>query len=298
MFKNYLPDSIADNGNTANHFLLSSQANNNRLYQQRTDRITVYDGTTFQSVSGFDFSQPSNIAFVFNGSITSIYQNGILKGQINTLNFPDFNRIGNSFGITGFSLQELYVYDVAVTDVNNITEVPVYTLKSDLVDIPSGYGPMYKWYAKEHNPNDNKISFDSNDFMEGLPPQSGDFTYVFKGLDMTIGGGQVLVSNTSSTSNLRIDSLGLLKFRGDDSVSFQFSATVLTEIIGTLVFKKVGDDYSVYINGTQFGNTITNTADFNVIRLGISSGISINGSLQALLIYDRALTEEEIEAIS
>ena len=40
----------------------------------------------------------------------------VVNQDENTLNFPDFNRIGNSFGITGFSLQALLIYDRALTE--------------------------------------------------------------------------------------------------------------------------------------------------------------------------------------
>jgi len=151
--------------------------------------------------------------------------------------------------------------------------------------------------TQDANRFNNTVDFGPDDFMTGLPPQSGDFTYVFKGLTTASNGGRVFLSATTN-SNFRIDgSDNLLKFRGDDGNSIAFSGVTISSIEGTLALKRVGNDYTAYINGVQFGNTKTNTANFEVQRVGHTSA-AFNGSLQELYVYDRALTQDEINWFS
>ena len=86
----------------------------------------------------------------------------------------------------------LTIYDVAVADVTNITETPVQTLTADPLKMrtsanlnPTDGQDVAKWYADEFSAyRDARVVFDTNDNMEGLPPQAGDFTYVFTGLNI------------------------------------------------------------------------------------------------------------------
>ena len=74
---------------------------------------------------------------------------------------------------------------------------------------PTDGQDVAKWYADEFSAyRDARVVFDDDDYMEGLPPQAGDFTYVFTGVDVpnyaTINSrfiGQ-LASNTARFINL------------------------------------------------------------------------------------------------
>jgi len=150
------------------------------------------------------------------------------------------------------------------------------------------------------NPALNKVEFDANDFMEGLPPQAGDFTYVFTGLDYDNTGTTRFLTEANSLAE---------RFYFQQNNGGQWVAKDVGggfHIIGTpilkyseLVFKKEGAVLSLYGNGVLVGNFSGDvTGDtFNILRIGNSSN-SINGSLQELYVYDRALTQEEIDYFS
>ena len=136
-----------------------------------------------------------------------------------------------------------------------------------------------------------KAEFDTNDFMEGLKSQSGNFTYVFTGVDIpnhtTINSrfiGQLGV-NTARFINLS----GSFRIYDDvDTIVFQEPWNNESEIIVRLS----GNTLSVFMNGTQLGSDtdVTGSTFTTLTTLG-NSVSSINGTLQSLEIYDVAVAD-------
>ena len=289
---------VPDN-NTDRFFLSnSSSASDFRIRGTNDMSIEFDDLATFVFANITDYSF-STITFLKEGDTYKVYFDGSLVGQItyagNNFTIDRLGDIGQSFG---GSIQGLEIYDVAVADVNNITEVPVHTLKSDLVDIPSGYGQMPKWYSKQHSIYNNKVSFDDNDFLEGLPPQSGDFTYVFKGLNLPTdtGSSRVFLSNPSEANSLFyvVSTSDKFAIRDVTNTINEFNKVIDYGVDQTVTLTRSGNLFSLYVNGV-FQDSITITVGVSGFTALSRANPSFNGSLQELYVYDRALSLYEIK---
>ena len=143
-----------------------------------------------------------------------------------------------------------------------------------------------------------KLELDTNDYMEGLKTQSGDFTYVFKGLDIpsyfTINSrfiGQ-LGASTARFINV-VGSFGI----NDDADNVLFLEPWNNE--GTIVVRLSGNTLSVFAGGIQIGSDtdVTGSTFTTLTTLGNNS-LSFQGEDATLNVFDRALTQTEIDYYS
>ena len=141
----------------------------------------------------------------------------------------------------------------------------------------------------------NKVDFDTDDYMEGLPTQSGDFTYVFKGLEIADNLEQRLLSDGVSSNFRLLGSLGSIQINagGTNSDLGTFTGTSFN----TVILKREGTTISAYIDGVLAGTPQTNAGNFVASRL-MHNSVGLDGSLQELYVYDRALTQDEINWFS
>jgi len=136
-----------------------------------------------------------------------------------------------------------------------------------------------------------KLDFDSNDFMDGLKPQSGDFTYVLTGVD---------VPNYDSINSRFIGQQGLSTARflnlagsfriNDDADNIVFFEPWNNESV--IVVRLSGSTLSVFMDDTQLGadTDVTGSTFTTLTTLGNDVN-SFNGSLQSLEIYDVAVAD-------
>ena len=146
------------------------------------------------------------------------------------------------------------------------------------------------------------VLFDgSDDNMVGLPPQSGDFSYVFRGIKFNdeITSYETLVGDSTdpSYSQINVNSSGRLALLSDQSNTYNINGMDYT-LLDTLIVTKTGSLVSVYSNGV-----FTGSVDIGLDTLALVDSVSkanrtLNGTLEELGVYDRALTLEEIEKIS
>lgn len=149
--------------------------------------------------------------------------------------------------------------------------------------------------------NENKVAFDTNDYMEGLPVQSGDFSYVFKG---------VLVQDTGQHHALATDGLSI----GVDGIWINLGGTAISINDGTvkqlsisaplwgslsdivLTYTQSDSTYRLYINGSAEGTT----TGVGIAPIALSSPTgALDGTIaDAVAVYNRALTQREVENIS
>jgi len=151
--------------------------------------------------------------------------------------------------------------------------------------------------TQDANQFNNKVDFGTDDFMEGLPVQTGDFTYVFKGLNlpMDTGSSRVFLSNPDESFSLFYIQSTTDKYviRDSSSTIHEFNKVMDYGVDQTVTLTRSGNLYSLYINGV-FQDLITiSTAVSEFTALGRANP-SFNGSLQELYVYDRALTQSDI----
>jgi hypothetical protein len=137
--------------------------------------------------------------------------------------------------------------------------------------------------------------------MDGLPPQSGDFSYVFNGLNLPTdtGSSRVLLSNPSTVNNLFYVVGGTDKFgiRDDAYTINEFNKVIDYGVNQTVILTRSGNVFSLYIDGI-FQDSITILVSVGEFTTLSRSAPSFDGSLQSLNVFDRALTEDEIATYS
>jgi len=176
--------------------------------------------------------------------------------------------------------------------------VNIWDDKTGADDIAQGTSENQPSLIQNANPALNKVEFDANDFMEGLPPQSGDFTYVIEGLNYDNTG----VTRFFTESNSLAEGFYFQQNSGgqwvckDDAGSYHVLTTSILKY-SQLVLKKEGAVLSLHGDGALVGNFSGDvTGDtFSMLRLGNSTA-SINGSIQGLEVFDRALSDQEIKS--
>ena len=173
---------------------------------------------------------------------------------------------------------------------NSVSVVEVLEGHNDLEQTTSAQQPTF-------DPLNEIVIFDgTDDNMVGLPPQSGNFSYVFKGLDITSDETQRFLQDIGADSNIRINNSNIIRVRDTLNVDSAVTGTD-TSGVKDLVFTLESDMFSVYGDGVLQGqlDLTGRSLSFNALS---NTASALNGSLSELGVYDRALTLEEIEKIS
>ncbi|NRA82087.1 MAG: hypothetical protein HRU18_28165 [Pseudoalteromonas sp.] len=238
----------------------------------------------------FWFWESGKAKLIGDGSVQGLSQSNIFEiGKIYLVEF-NIESTGGNVGIQNAANQVIpelsgntgrvsAIWKADRTDINFKRATGAVTATLDNISVKEVLAPDFN----------NKVDFGANDFMEGLPPQSGDFTYVFKGL---ITGDRSSARRLfDATSNFKILASGTINILTDASNIITFGNIGSQTIFDSLVLKRQGTTLSLYIDSALLGsNTSSDAISFG--RVG--STPSINGSLQELYVYDRALTQSEI----
>jgi len=182
-----------------------------------------------------------------------------------------------------------------IGSIDNISVKEVLTGANHLTQGTSTNQPILTQDANRFN---NTVDFGPDDFMEGLPVQSGDFTYVIKGSDVPnyLTETNIFIGQSGQNTARLVNVNGTLSFI-DDSNTTVFSESWSNE--SNIAVTLSDTTLKVYADSTQLGSDIDVTgSSFNSIDTVGNSTNSINGSLQELYVYDRALTQDEINWFS
>ena len=290
-------------------FLSNPSATNVLFYVVvSSDKFAIRDSTNtiHEFDKTFDYGVDQDVDLTRSGTLYSLYVDGVLEDSITVASVNQaFTSLGRENPSFNGSLQSLEIYDVAVADVTNITETPVQTLTADPLKMrtsanlnPTDGQDVAKWYADEFSAyRDARVVFDADDNMSGLPALTGDFTYVFKGIDVPDNNtGRFFLSDSSSASDFRIRSTNNMSLEFND-LSAIVSPPVTDYSFSNMILLREGDTYRVYFDGSLRWQITQAGKSFTINRLG-DSGQSFGGSLQSLNVFDRALTQEEIEYYS
>lgn len=212
------------------------------------------------------------------------------------LNIPRPIFLGGGGGIaqpTGF-VAKYTAYNVLNFTLENTNEVSVWkdesTNGNDLTQATSGNRPILIQDANTYN---NRVSFGSDDFMEGLPPQAGDFTYVIK-LDLTsLSGADEILSSTGNSALVLFtgEFMFLRDTTGANDIALNLTGMTLETHVCTLV--REGNEVRFYVDSILQSNTDVTGRTFTLEQLG--AGRMTDSYLN---IYPRALTQEEINYFS
>ena len=220
------------------------------------------------------------------------------SGNILVDNIP--NIIGSYEYIVYTTSTDLRFTNDSRTDVNiKLDNVEVYELDPATVayDLSQATASKQPTFTQPNGP----VVFDGNVYLDGMPIQSGDFTYFLnlKTSD-TVNIKSVFLTPTNNEM-LIIDAVnGNLKFRTitsgfDDLISLNLADNT-DKIIG---LTKSGNDYTAYLNGsTQL--SVTKTGDFHISRLAARAGGTLGfiGDINEVICFDRALNSTEIDQIN
>ena len=138
----------------------------------------------------------------------------------------------------------------------------------------------------------NVVRFDTNDYMDGVEPQAGDFTYEFD-IDMTTALGLVarLLSDSASSTSTFFQKMSDNSFRlkSSTSANHNFPAYNITAGFKTLRLVKEGVELRLYENGVLVSTIATMTGSFNSAdRLGHNSS-SLQSDIANFKVYDSAI---------
>jgi hypothetical protein len=163
---------------------------------------------------------------------------------------------------------------------------------------PTDGQDVAKWYADEFSAyRDARVVFDTNDYMGGLPPQTGDFTYVFKSDFTGIGDAEYILSGSDSSALLLLSD-GYFYLRQSTAVSDQiFGSEVVQTGDSVYTLVRDGDDVRWYVDSVLKDTVDVTGRSFNFTNYGRAT--NSKGTEDSFLnVFNRALTEDEIATYS
>jgi len=156
-----------------------------------------------------------------------------------------------------------------------------------------------KWYAQEHNPYQNTVVFDgTNDNISGMPAQANDFTYVWEVEHSALSTTDYIFSSSGTPSALLLLSDNYYYLRdttGAGDIGLTFHAVEAG--LHTYALVRSGDNVSLYVDSV-FKQTVDVTGRTYTWDTVGDSADSLGGGLKRINVYDRALTQDEINWFS
>jgi hypothetical protein len=282
--------------NSATSALFSASSSQIRLQSNENNQFnfSISDGT-------------KRVTFIKNGNDLSAYSDGALAGtQDFTGNTFSANYIGATQSTVDFRLYSLRYYKIVVSDPTNIVETPDFTLTPDPTKMRTSANAnpvlgedVAKWYAQEHNPYQNEVVFDgTDDNISGLPTQSIDFTYVWEVEHSALSTTDYIFSSSGTPSALLLLSDNYYYLRdttGSGDIGLTFHAVEAG--LHTYALVRSGDNVSLYVDSV-FKQTVDVTGRTYTWDTVGDSADSLGGGLKRINVYDRALTQDEINWFS
>lgn len=193
-------------------------------------------------------------------------------------------------------------YLTNVSDPTNITETPDLELlpqaslmRNDSNATPNTGDSISAWLSTTHKPYQNEIVFDGvDDYMTGLPPQAGDFTYVWRGEHSALSTTDYAFSSTSTPSAFVWLSDNILYLR-DTTGANDIGLTNYTLESGKHVFVLVreGNDIRFYVDSVLKQTVDVTGRTYTIDSVGDSAD-SLSGGWGEFVVYNKALTQDGI----
>jgi len=238
--------------------------------------MSMDTGYTVQSYrivpqSGYPTRTPKN--WTFEGS-----NNGTDWTVVETReNVTSWTNAGTIFNFTNSTSYSYYRLNITATNSTYLvlTEIQLYVSNNN-------FGKMV------YLPGGAFLSIPaSDDFYMG----TGDCTFDFRVKFNAITGDQAIFSNYASDSDwygLVLTNSGKWTFVIDNEVSLEFSgSTIVAGTIYHVELSRSGNDWRLFLNGTQYGSTRTNTRVIDQIN-----GPLYIGQLRASTFYVNACIDE------
>lgn len=268
--------------------------------------LRVYDdlGTLITSLN-MSVGEDAEIVVSLDGTDMTFYD-GVTQQIIDVTGKTFTKKIkglfsSNSGNKVRASFTDIEYFETAVADPTNIVEIPDFTLTPDpsKMRTSANANPVLsegvaKWYADEWSGyRDNHVLFDPVKYMEGLPPQAGDFTYVFKYQDDDQAtAGAIVSSNIDASGIFNVDG-DTTDLRAGDATNYLFDNTGATSYRMVAYLKSGNDVYNVTDYVTAPTQDATSKA-FNLTSLSkATSGKDMK--IKEFYLYDRELTGTDLD---
>lgn len=270
--------------------------------------VRVYDDvsggfTTFSGLAN-DNLRHTYTFDIDNSYNCSVYEDGVQIDTTKNLGNPFTARyLGRGSGSgSSADLFSFKQWNTPVSDPTNITETPDFELlpqaslmRNDSNATPNTGDSISAWLSTTHKPYQNEVVFDGvDDNMTGLPPQAGDFTYVWRGEHSALSTTDYAFSSTSTPSAFVWLSDNILYLR-DTTGANDIGLTNYTLESGKHVFVLVreGDDIRFYVDSV-LQQTVDVTGRTYTIDSAGDSADSLSGGWGEFVVYNKALTQNDI----
>ena len=195
--------------------------------------------------------------------VINLYGDGVLIGRIGIDSSVGsrtytMTRLGTNVAGLNSALEEFEIYDVAVADVNNITETPVYTLTNDPATLRnSDFEQINTGEAVQGWRDPNAVTstkFGPTTMFQGLIPQNEIGRY---GPNLVTNGGFSTDSDWTLGAGWTV-SAGSAVYSGNNGTSYIFQNNIILN---------TGSTYLVKIDVAHNEGTGTNPIEFGTTRI-------------------------------
>lgn len=244
----------------------------------------------FTSVNGgWSYSETSN-AIIGNKYLLSVNIPSYTQGSVI---FYD-----SVSGSTITTISSSGVFSVPFIANNNSNTIAFVGTSSATLDISS-----ISVKLAQRDTSKDKISFDTTAFLNGLPPQSGDFTYVVKGIDIPNYQDEANVIFEVDYEIYGATSARFINTYGSLRINDISNAVVFLEPwsgSGDIAVTKESNTLKVYFNGVQLGSDVdvTGSSFDGIVNLSRSI-FGLNGTISGCVaVYDKALNADQMASLS
>jgi len=191
------------------------------------------------------------------------------------------------------------VYNVKKWNSADSSGTPDYELLPTVASCNTAIGGnVERWNATSHRGFKNRFAFGADDNLNGLAPQSGDFSYMIKLSFNILSSTEYILSDSAGDSALVLLSDNYLYLRdtgGANDISLDNHSVVAGEHV--YVITREGNTIKYYVDSIlkQTVDVTGRTYTFN--RFG-SNADSMQGSIDDWGVWNRALTQEEVDYFS
>ena len=264
--------------------------------------LGIYDnsGIYLGSISGFSFVKDTkyNLKISYDGSSFIALVDDVMVGSpLFRVTDTRPSSIGNLLSASGRTLMDIGGFNQ--WNNSNYTGTPDFELIPTIDSCNVAVGQQVsRWNATSHRAFKNRLLSDgSNDNYDGLPTQSGDFTYVFKCEFDALSTTDYLLSDTGDSAWLLLSD-NLLYLR-DTTGANDIALTGHTIESGDHVYiiSREGDDLKYYVDSNLKQTVDVTGRTFTFSRVGATAD-----SLKALNaewgVWNRAFTQDDVDYFS
>ena len=285
---------------------LSSSTTSARFYQLTGSNTIIYlldDNSNLISFDEVELEDNQKFKLVKNSNNISLLVNDVLitteDATGNTYTFDTIGRASVSADVDLMSLKQWNSADSSGDPDFTLDASDQSSIRTSANEIAQDGENVAKWYAQEHNPYQNTVVFDgTNDNISGMPAQANDFTYVWEVEHSALSTTDYIFSSSGTPSALLLLSDNYYYLRdttGAGDIGLTFHAVEAG--LHTYALVRSGDNVSLYVDSV-FKQTVDVTGRTYTWDTVGDSADSLGGGLKRINVYDRALTQDEINWFS